>query len=159
MGRRTIEERFWSRVDKSDADGCWFWLGTINNKGYGSIRFEGKTYGSHVISFFLEHGRFPETCGLHKCDNPLCVRPDHIFEGTKKDNTVDMMNKGRHKHGTGNTGKKGSSSSRARFTDEQVRDMRNMLKNGATLQVVADKYNAHKAYISLIKRGLRWAHI
>lgn len=66
-----------------------------NSRGYGSFRFKGKTELAHRVSFFLTFNRWPTPCALHKCDNPLCVNPAHLFEGTIADNNKDKQIKGK----------------------------------------------------------------
>ena len=90
-------ERFWSKVAKSD--GCWLWTAARNEQGYGEFSLDGKLQRAHRVSFYLAHGRWPEPNALHKCDNPPCVRPDHLFEGTHKENMADMTSKGRSVRG------------------------------------------------------------
>lgn len=103
--RGTNEERFWARVRKSD--GCWEWTGTLSPCGYG--RFDiappladrWHSTGAHRVAWMLTHGPIPEgeghhgTCVLHRCDNPKCVRPDHLFLGTQSENMADKTQKGR----------------------------------------------------------------
>jgi hypothetical protein len=85
------------RVTKTDS--CWLWTGALQNKGYGSVRRE--TYGACLAHRAVYiHSGFelkPEDCLLHTCDRPACVNPEHMFVGTKKDNTQDMIKKGRWK--------------------------------------------------------------
>lgn len=98
----TIEERFWERVQKTDR--CWLWVGAVNHGGYGDFYESAgiKTAASihmlaHRFSWELANGRKKRDgyyiC--HHCDNPLCVRPDHLFEGSALDNHRDMVAKGR----------------------------------------------------------------
>src|ERR1035437_4371398 len=94
----TAEERFWPKVKKSFLkDGCWPWQAGCDSKGYGSFSLIGRTIvGAHVASWIIYFGPIPKgMCVLHKCDNPPCVRPDHLFLGTKGDNIRDMDDKGR----------------------------------------------------------------
>lgn len=98
----TIEERFWLRVMKTDT--CWIWNGWSGNKNYGrmSIYDKGKMKNiptlAHRVSWELHNGKIPHGIHvLHKCDNPPCVNPDHLFLGTHKDNMMDMSKKGRHR--------------------------------------------------------------
>lgn len=85
---------FTKRVRKTS--GCWVWKAGKNKFGYGRARFRGKRHGAHRIAWLLYKGEIPRDMWvLHKCDNTSCVNPDHLFLGTPKDNTHDMMKKGR----------------------------------------------------------------
>jgi hypothetical protein len=91
--------RFWEKVEKTG--GCWRWTGGTNNKGYGIFCWKGKGQnrmeGAHRVSYFLAHGVWPgEKLVCHTCDNPSCVRPEHLFLGTNSENLRDMVSKGRH---------------------------------------------------------------
>lgn len=96
---------FWEKVQKSD--GCWLWIGSVHPRtGYGSFRM-GSTSGAHRVSWVLEYGAIPDgLCVLHRCDVKRCVRPDHLFLGTHKDNTRDMLSKGRQASGDRNGSRK-----------------------------------------------------
>ena len=89
------DKRFWSKVKKTDS--CWEWIGDKDKNGYGRFRLPMKSVRAHRHSWFLASGTEPSLLICHKCDNPSCVRPDHLFEGTARDNTADMMAKGRYK--------------------------------------------------------------
>lgn len=91
-------ERFWALVARSPRSrDCWNWTGATNGaKGYGRFGLRGWHVYPHRVSFAIAHGRWPEPCALHRCDNPKCVRPSHLFEGTIRDNNVDMVSKNRH---------------------------------------------------------------
>lgn len=97
----TFEERFWSKVEFIPEHPCWEWNAAKNETGYGKmssgIRGEGNLK-AHRASWIINRGPIPEgACVLHKCDNPGCVNPNHLFLGTKKDNSQDMIKKGRGK--------------------------------------------------------------
>ena len=90
--------RYWSRVTKTSS--CWNWTGSTINTGYGVLFVQGRLRTAHRLSWELHHGPIPEgLCVLHRCDNRTCVNPSHLFLGTKKQNTQDMLSKGRHGHG------------------------------------------------------------
>jgi hypothetical protein len=94
------EVRFWPKVAKSD--GCWEWMGSRKETGYGLFTLDSRTSSAHRFSYSLAFGSIPagmEVC--HHCDNPPCVRPDHMFLGTHSDNMRDRFAKGRHRKSEG----------------------------------------------------------
>lgn len=100
--RIPLADRFWAKVEKSDGPLCWLWLGTKNAQGYGAVSLPGgKRMGrAHRVSWELTNGKIPEGLDvLHRCDNPSCVRPDHLFLGDDKANMLDAKAKGRLRPG------------------------------------------------------------
>ena len=96
--QRTLEDRFWSKVTKTDT--CWLWTAS-RAKGYGSFSdwLNHRKLQAHRVSYEMAYGIIPDGLWvLHTCDVRACVRPDHLFLGTAKDNTADMMAKGRAIH-------------------------------------------------------------
>lgn len=92
--RLNDEDRFWSKVSKGE--GCWLWDGHLQPKGYGNFTVGNKTWKAHRFAWVLTFGAIADGLFvLHRCDNPTCVRPDHLFLGTNDDNMRDMVNKGR----------------------------------------------------------------
>ena len=98
---RPVAERFWEKVDKNTPSGCWEWRSSTKGNGYGSFFThtppEGrKCHGAHRFSWQLTNGPIPDgLCVLHKCDNRICVNPEHLFLGDYKDNMRDCATKGR----------------------------------------------------------------
>jgi hypothetical protein len=91
-----LEDRFWAGVDTSGE--CWVWTRATNEGGYGKIGDGHRVRGTHAVSWELAYGPIPRgvgLCVLHRCDNPPCVRPDHLFLGTVQDNNQNMIRKGR----------------------------------------------------------------
>ena len=99
-----LEIRFWKKVKKTKK--CWLWIGSTYKYGYGNFFIKWRKPplshildGAHRVSWKIHFGKIPRNlCVLHKCDNPPCVRPSHLWLGTKKDNAIDRAKKGRGYH-------------------------------------------------------------
>jgi hypothetical protein len=95
-----LPHRFWSKVDKRGDDECWNWKGSLRTTGYGqlTIRVDGKTRSKSApqIAYLLQHGSIDETLDVcHTCDNRKCVNPAHLYQGTRHDNNMDSVSRGR----------------------------------------------------------------
>ena len=92
-----LRVRFWKKVNKKAGNSCWEWTGATNrNGGYGQIGVRGKIIRAHRLSWVWVNNKIPKDMHvLHKCDNRVCVNPDHLFLGTQKDNMQDCVRKGR----------------------------------------------------------------
>ena len=88
-------ENFWTFVQIGDKNECWPWMGFKTVRGYGRASWHGQTRGSHRIAFMLTYNRWPALNVCHSCDNPSCCNPEHMFEGSQADNTIDMARKER----------------------------------------------------------------
>lgn len=148
MEKREAVLEFWRRVRIKSRHECWEWLGSINTKGYGVIYWNGKTRKAHRISHELTKGETGSLLVCHKCDNTKCVNPDHLFRGSCKDNTTDMIQKGR-----------------ARFEDRHPRSklkswmipkIREMKKEGKPLSLISHIYEVDKTTIRAIFLGKTW---
>lgn len=161
-------ERFWNNVQKSDY--CWIWLGyKTQRQGYGMPKFHGKHVMAHRVSLEIKLNRSIREGYLscHTCDNPSCVNPDHLFEGTHIENMIDKCNKGRQAKGEMNgtklhpeTTAKGIRNAKAKLTDDQIRDIRYRYDNGERDQrVLAEIFGISPANVSKIVLRLTWKHI
>lgn len=150
FGIANIGERFWAKVEKTG--GCWNWTAAHNKRGYGRIRISGKSAHTHRISWELHNGPIPEGLWvLHKCDNPPCVNPAHLFLGTYKYNIADMIKKGRVP--------RGESVSRAKLSWNNVEQIRSMYRgNGGTLsqRELSKKFGVGQASISRVVTMKGW---
>jgi hypothetical protein len=144
-----ILERFWSKVNKSDD--CWNWTAATNKKGYGIFDRDSGFATAHRYSYFLHFGEIPKNKIIcHKCDNPKCVNPSHLFVGTIADNNKDKTNKNRQA--------KGAVTNKAKLTREDIIKIRKLTKN-TTLRKIATMFNVAHSTISSIKLGYTWKHI
>ena len=147
----TLSERFWLYVRKKD--GCWEWLSYKDNNGYGRINYGGKPFLAHRLSYMLKYGDIPAgKVVCHRCDNPGCTNPDHLFLGTQADNVEDMHAKGR----ATKRGLKGSAHHQARISEDDVRAIRGSGMSGAEL---AEKYGMSRTNIYDILNGKTWRHV
>lgn len=155
-------ERFWSKVQKTD--GCWLWIGTHRHDKYGQFWIQRRAVVAHRLALFIETGVQPgnlETC--HHCDNPPCVRPDHLFLGTALDNSRDCVQKGRQAKGPAGPDairKRGSENSQARLTDDLVRQIATDYGAGEhTFTSLGKKYGVSNVTIGLIVTGKAWKQV
>lgn len=139
---KTLQERFEEKIFYSP-DGCWYWTGSLNNMGYGWFGVNRKIKLAHRVSYSLYRSSIPEGMILmHACDNPACVNPDHLKLGTMKQNTQDMISKGR------TNGPKGTRNSKCRITEEQARFIKNQISLGVR---PCDIYNSMKISKEIVR--------
>jgi hypothetical protein len=157
--KKTLEERFWPKVQKTDT--CWLWTGGNLSDGYGRIYtyFRDKKPVlelAHRVAWQLTNGPIPEGIDvLHRCDNPSCVRPDHLFLGTLLDNAVDRENKGR------GGGKKiqGENHYKVELSQKDVRSIVDLLASGNGVREISRQFGINSGTITCIKNGRSWRGI
>lgn len=147
----SLVERFWSHVDKSSD--CWVWTGARNHQGYGRFGIPGRrTATASRFSYELHAGPIP--VGLfvcHHCDNPPCVRPDHLFLGDYVANALDMVGKGRRRGGA----RGGEAHHMVRLTEDDVQEIRRLAAT-LTRKAIARRFGVSAAHVSKIVLGKVW---
>jgi hypothetical protein len=154
--QETIKSRLLSRVVVDQATGCWNWTGSKIKFGYGRMGVDGRTYCTHRLSYQVFVGDIPEgLCVCHKCDNPSCINPVHLFLGTHSENMLDAYRKGRVSPPEGDKVqyKKGHKAFNRVLPDNQVIEIKQMLKTGIAPSVIARKMNLKRQVVADIKRG------
>lgn len=154
MNRKSFQDRFWEKVSKTN--GCWLWLGGQSLKGYGQFEVK-KPSGrfspdhAHRVAYQLTYG--PLLSGihvLHRCDNRLCVNPDHLFLGTNGTNMKDRNDKNRQAKGE----KQGAS----KLSERQVKDIRYLCGLGIYSQKdIAHRFGVTPTNINDIVKRKSWA--
>jgi len=150
------ETKFWAKVAMIPFHECWEWVGRKNPKGYG---FCYARWGSHReqlahrASWIIHYGNIPAGKHiLHKCDNPGCVRPEHLYAGTNAENVRDKMIRGR----TGKEKRAGERHHATKFTADDVRSIRS---STATHTALAKQYGVTIQCISQIRKGKNWRYL
>lgn len=152
------EGRFWSHVRRSD--GCWEWVGARNWAGYGVIRVAGRQTRAHRIAYQLVIGPIPSGMNvLHSCDNPPCVRPEHLRVGTQRDNLADAQERGRKFTPFRGRNQRGSANQGARLTEADIPVIRARLAASERHHEIAADYGVNRATISQVARGFSWGHV
>lgn len=146
--------RFWSKIRPVDG-GCWEWDAHRNNRGYGQFTVrKGVFYTAHVVSYALTHGPIPAGMSIcHRCDNPPCVRPDHLFIGTQSDNMLDMFAKGRAARSCG------IDRYNAVLSEEDVRAIRRPERYRGLIKDLATQYGISTTTVRAIRTGRKWRHV
>lgn len=151
--------RFEAKVTKGDA--CWLWQARLDKKGYGRFSVGGRQGGmrlAHRVSWEFNRGEIPAgLCVLHKCDNPRCVNPDHLFLGTQLENIADCQGKGRDRRGEFPS-QAGTANSQAKLTEAEVREIRG-LRGKLSQRGIAKRFGVNQATIGKILTGKRWQEV
>lgn len=178
-----IDARFWSKVDKTGD--CWVWTAGTRGRGshrYGAIRINGKNRSAHRVSWELTNGPIPGGLVVcHHCDNPPCVRPDHLFLGTVQDNALDRDRKGRSGLPASNQNpdhirhraagirayweqhpgaRAGSKAGFSKLTEQQALEIIATYKaGGITQEQLGRRYGVNQRTVSTIITGTHWRHL
>lgn len=156
---RTPEQLFWMKVNRNgpvpthcpELGPCWLWMARCR-LGYGQVRVSGKLEGAHRFSFAIENKRWPTVNVLHRCDNPTCVNPQHLFEGTQEENVRDRERKGRG----GQCKRRGEHCGTAKLTSRDVIILRQSAKDGVPMSHIARQFGVTYDCVLSIVRGRTW---
>jgi len=158
MGKCSISllERFWAKVLVQGGDLCWLWQGSCDRDGYGRFTKDGCTITASVMAYEFAYGGVPEGMWvLHRCDNPPCVRPSHLFFGTARDNSRDMISKGRGRSLQGELNGGG-----AKMTSQKVITMRAQYATGRfTFVHLGRLYGISEITAARICKRQNWKHV
>lgn len=160
---RTLDDvvnDFWKRVRKGDKSECWEWLAARSSRktifGYGIMWVAGKKFKAHQFALALKEKK-PDGKWFccHRCDNPPCCNPNHLFWGTPKDNVQDCIKKGRYNK------ERGEDRYNATLNEEKVREIRLKYETikGETIDTLAAKYGVGRTMIFAIIKRTRWKHV
>lgn len=152
----TTVSRFWEKVDKiSTPDGCWMWTAYKNRQGYGKFATKKNIQVlAHRFIWTAMNGPIPgDLVVCHRCDNPSCVRPDHLFLGTSSDNRRDCIQKRR------NNSAKGCRQGHAKITEDDVRAIRRRHATGETQDALAKAFGISQSAVSYIVLRVNWKHV
>lgn len=150
------------RVDKDT--GCWNWNRPHPDHGYGQFNLDGKTLRAHRVSWIIHNGTIPDgLCVLHKCDNPRCVNPSHLFLGTHSDNMIDMWKKGRQSPNSmppDQGPQDGENNNNAVLTESLVREMKRLYKPRVfTYKMIAEMFSLPYMTVYCAVRGINWSNV
>lgn len=146
---------FYSKVKINSDDACWEWESGVDKDGYGKFQFRENPWRAHRVSWTIYNGEIPEGMYVcHKCDNPTCVRPSHLWLGTDADNIHDMDEKGRR------TPQSGEQNNASRLTKAQVIEIRELYANTDMFQwEIAEKFGVSRELVGQIVRRDIWSHL
>lgn len=136
-------------------NGCWIWNGARGSEGYPELRREGKVFRMHREFYAIHKGEIPRGVFVcHTCDVRNCVNPDHLFIGTPKENTHDMISKGRNV-----PPRSGERHNHAKLTECKVLEVIGLAKEGCSYRSIARKFGMHHTTISDLINGKNWKHL
>lgn len=148
--------RFFSKVSKGEPGGCWHWNAARMQSGYGNFGIDNYVHKAHRVSYALHNGSIPEgLMVLHKCDNPRCVNPEHLYAGTAKQNSQDAVRRGRHSPGK----VVGEASHLAKTTDVMVRNMAALHCAGFSEMDLVAMFGFSRSIVSSVIHGRAWKHV
>lgn len=146
-------DRFFKCCEYDNQTDCLNWVRGKEADGYGVFRVNKVSYRAHRLSWYFKTGNHPtsEEFICHKCDNPACVNPDHLYAGTAKDNNEDAFARKRNAIGSGR--------SSAKITEDDIPNMLEMRRRGQSFRAIGEHYSVHGSTIQNVFSGKNWTHV
>lgn len=146
---KSTPEHFWSRINVGEPDACWLWTGP-KVRQYGYLKYQGERWRAHRLAYHLTYNTLGKLDQMvcHKCDNPPCCNPKHLFLGTAADNTADMIHKGRCSEGELHP--------ISFLTENKVQEIVDLYATGMSQRAIAERYSVAHRTIGQIVRGQSW---
>lgn len=159
--RKQTASSFWEKVDIKGQNDCWNWKKSKKLNGYGQLLWNYKNVYSHRTAWILSNGDIPQGLFVcHKCDNPACCNPNHLWLGTPITNVLDMMNKGRYYLNSNRAWAHGSTHYSSKFTNETIVKIRKMYEDKPNqYKWLADLFNVSSNCIYAIVTRKTWKHV
>jgi hypothetical protein len=150
---KKLELKIKENVTK-DKNGCLVWNGYKDKNGYGKTTIASRSVAVHRIVYAINYDDFDQSLLIcHKCDNPACCKPSHLFMGTHKDNERDKIKKGRRNN------LNGSKHPFSKINEKMVNEIRSRYKSGAKLTELSDEFNLTQGHVHKIVKGISWKHL
>lgn len=148
----SLAERFWAKVEKGADDECWLWAAFKERDGYGFLQLGRRALRANRVSWMIHFGAIPEgQVVCHRCGNPSCVNPAHLFLGTNAENTADSTAKGRRA--------KGERQGSAKLCTSAIVAIRHLYQRGVLQVDIAREFGIHQTAVSGIVRRKAWSHV
>lgn len=149
--KNNTPESFWSRATRGD--GCWEWQGGRDRDGYGKVSYKKKDHQAHRLAWELTYGAPPaDQCVCHRCDNRRCVRPDHLFLGSHRDNYLDAISKGRPMSKL----RSGGQHHKSKISVEKARQIKARVAAGESQKSIAADMGVSTQTVFIVLSGKHW---
>ena len=159
--RLSVVDRFWDNTSISDASKCWEWKCSCKGPGgYGVFRLKNGSVMAHRFSYELEHGSIPDgTVVCHRCDNPKCVNPNHLFAGSQSENIRDCVAKERHRSVVSPSSYRANRVHRTPLNSRLVAEIRARYSDGDSTYKLGNELGLCHGTIRKAVLGITWQHV
>jgi len=153
---KLVIESFNKYVEVNNENKCWGWTASLSTHGYGQLHIKGKTYRAHRVSYEIFNGKIPKNTFIcHKCNNPICCNPKHLYAGNAFTNTQDKIAAGVL---YSIPPRRGKDNNKTKLSEKKVSKIRVQIRKGISQRELAEKYKVTQSCINAIKVGKSWKH-